>query len=963
MKHLFYRLCHLGLFFLLFPSSAYSQIVPDGTVGTVLTPGALINGDRVDGGATRGRNLFHSFQEFNINTGRSIYFTNPTDVTNIFTRVTGTNPSNINGTLGVLGSANLVFMNPNGIVFSPGASLDVKGSFLGTTASSINFADGSVFSTTTNSPQAAPLLSVSVPVGLGFGSNSGSIKVQGSGHRGTDGTNGFFIPVYPNVVNPQLKLSSGKTLGLISSGITLDGATLSIADGQVFMGSVAGQQIVPLRLVGEEGFTFDYSGIQNFQDIHLNRTAVDVSGKNGGGINIQGRRVSLTEGSELLAHTLGTNGVGQGMVIRASESLELLSTKGLGAISSIMASVQPNASGKGGAITIETPNFTMAYGALFRAELYGRGQSGDVNFRTQNFQMLGTDISGNPEDNGTDFSIGLSGSSASGKGGTLTIESDRVWIANGARLRSDMWGGASGQLGDINIRSKDVEVTGIFNQKPNFFNSWISSTVERNTNGQAGNITIDANNIRLTDSGTIRADIIGFGTGGNVTLRSPDIEISGFNQTVGRMSRVSARVGSNSPNAIGNGGRIFIDTQRLRLKDGGQVAVGNFTRGAAGSLTVKSGELVEITGAYLPKTGRPSSSSLQAIIEQNATATGGTINVVTPQLRVIDGGEITTAVFGSGNAGNISIQAGSIELSGQTTNGLAPSRITAEINPARTDITGTAGSINIQAEKLTVKDSALISVSSQKLGEAGNLQIRAGTLRLDNGGSLRANASSGSEGNITVDADLLLMRRGSEISTNAINNANGGNITLNVAAITMLEDSRITANAPKLQNGNITKGGNININTQGLFQSLDSKITATGNIDGEIKITTPNIKQENALQEQATNFVDTEKVVASSCLNIRNAIQGRFIVSGNGGLPKPPNDNLDLPYQLVPIQAVNALQPETLQKPANTRVWKVGDSIVEAQSLQTINGRFVLANTNQSQNLEQISDLACETNQ
>ncbi|RUT02893.1 hypothetical protein DSM106972_058130 [Dulcicalothrix desertica PCC 7102] len=83
----------------------------------------IINGvlsDKIEGGAQSGNNLFHSFSEFNINTGRGVYFTNPTDVTNIFTRVTGANLSNINGILGVEGNANLFLMNPNGIIFGYG---------------------------------------------------------------------------------------------------------------------------------------------------------------------------------------------------------------------------------------------------------------------------------------------------------------------------------------------------------------------------------------------------------------------------------------------------------------------------------------------------------------------------------------------------------------------------------------------------------------------------------------------------------------------------------------------------------------------------------------------------------------------------------------------------------------------------------------------------------------------------
>ncbi len=90
---------------------AQSQIVPDKTLGTessVVTPNVEINelkSDHIDGGAIRGSNLFHSFQDFNVGEGGGIYFTNPQGIENILGRVTGVNRSEILGRLGVLGNA------------------------------------------------------------------------------------------------------------------------------------------------------------------------------------------------------------------------------------------------------------------------------------------------------------------------------------------------------------------------------------------------------------------------------------------------------------------------------------------------------------------------------------------------------------------------------------------------------------------------------------------------------------------------------------------------------------------------------------------------------------------------------------------------------------------------------------------------------------------------------------------
>ncbi|MDJ0688902.1 MAG: filamentous hemagglutinin N-terminal domain-containing protein [Xenococcaceae cyanobacterium MO_188.B32] len=139
---------------------AMAQIIPDNTLGdenSIVNPRDATS-DSIDGGARRGQNLFHSFQEFNVDAGRGIYFSNPDAVNNIFSRVTGNNVSNILGTLGVDGAANLFLINPNGIIFGEDARLDIQGSFAATTADGIEFDDRGFFSAT--QPEQSSLLTI-----------------------------------------------------------------------------------------------------------------------------------------------------------------------------------------------------------------------------------------------------------------------------------------------------------------------------------------------------------------------------------------------------------------------------------------------------------------------------------------------------------------------------------------------------------------------------------------------------------------------------------------------------------------------------------------------------------------------------------------------------------------------------------------------------------------------------------
>src|SRR2546428_12851762 len=76
-----------------------TPLTPDSTLGTTVTQtGPLYT----IGGGTRpgnGPNLFHSFDRFSVGTSDTASFTGPTGIANIFSRVTGGQRSDIDGTL------------------------------------------------------------------------------------------------------------------------------------------------------------------------------------------------------------------------------------------------------------------------------------------------------------------------------------------------------------------------------------------------------------------------------------------------------------------------------------------------------------------------------------------------------------------------------------------------------------------------------------------------------------------------------------------------------------------------------------------------------------------------------------------------------------------------------------------------------------------------------------------------
>jgi filamentous hemagglutinin family protein len=199
--------------------SVLAQIKPDNTLGQ---ENSVINKvdnvkDLITGGASRGANLFHSFENFNVGTGRSVYFANPGGIENILTRVTGGNASNILGKLGVEGTANLFLINPHGIYFGKDASLDIKGSFIATTADEIQLGESGLFSAT--EPAKSNLLNI----------QPGALFANA-------------IKNHQTKIENQANLITGKDLKFFSSNINSSGV-LSAPHGQIELAATGNIQV------------------------------------------------------------------------------------------------------------------------------------------------------------------------------------------------------------------------------------------------------------------------------------------------------------------------------------------------------------------------------------------------------------------------------------------------------------------------------------------------------------------------------------------------------------------------------------------------------------------------------------------------------------------------------------------------------------------------------------------------
>ncbi|MEH2227253.1 S-layer family protein [Nostoc sp.] len=931
---------------------AYAQITSDTTLPINSNIQKIGNTIKIEGGTTAGNNLFHSFSEFSVPTGSTADFNNSLNIQNIISRVTGKSISNIDGLIRANGTANLFLINPNGIIFGQNARLDIGGSFVASTASSLKFADSFEFSAT--NPQSAPLLSINVPIGLQFEANPGAIQVQGDGQgQLIDNTLGLRVP-------------ANQTLALVGGDVSLEGATLLTGGGRIELGSVAGEGLVNLTF-DNKSFFLGYDAVPNFGNIQLSQQAtVDASGAEGGNIQVQGKRITVTDGSQIATNTLGV-GQGGSLVVHATDVLEVIGISNDGQYRSNL-SVQTQGTGNAGEFRIDTQKLLIQDGAFVDASTYGEGKGGNLFVTADSVQLISNSNDGQYLSNlsvqtqGTgnagelristqklliqDGSFISAGTNAAGKGGNLFVTADSVQligstkdgqylsnlsaeaqgtgnagelhidtsqllIQDGAFVSAGTFGAGNG--GNLFITADSVQVIG--STKLDQYPSDLS--VQTQGTGNAGELHIDTPQLLIQDGAQVSASTFGAGKGGNLFVTADSVQVIGSTKDDLYPSSLSAEAYDT-----GNAGELRINTPQLLIQDGAQVSAGTRAGGKGGNLFVTA-DSVQVIG--ISKDGQyPSNLSVQT----KGTGNAGELRINTQKLLIQDGAQVTASTFGVGNGGNLFITADSVQVIGISKDGQYPSNLTVQAND-----TGNAGELRIDTQKLLIQDGALVSagtigggnggnlfvtadsvqvigssnegqypsnlsVQAKSTGIAGSLFVEANFIGLDNNAEITADTTGGG-GNILLRTPLLLLRDRSSITTNATGaNIPGGNITIDAANGFIIavpqENSDISANSLDF------RGGRVAINAQSIFgmqyrsniQTPQSDITATGaspQFNGTVQINTPDVDPSSGLVQLPADFVDRSGLIAQGCpANKGNS----FTITGRGGLPPLPTQAL-----------------------------------------------------------------------
>ena len=837
-------------------SQVNAQISPDGTLPTKVERSD--NNFEISGGTAKGNNLFHSFQEFSLPLNNTAQFNNSLNIDNIIGRVTGGSVSEINGLIRANGDANLILINPAGINFGADARLDLGGSFLGSTASSLVFADGTVFTATESSN---PLLTISVPVGLQLG-NSGAINVEGRGHSLSLETTVFSHLTRGNVGG--LKVDPGETLALVGNNLTLTGGTITAESGKIELGSVA-QGTVGLNTAN---WTLDYSDVSLFGDIDLNRQSLaDVSGVGSGTIALWGKQISIQDGSAILAQNFGDRLAGN-ISINATESLTLVGTEaseiGSGLYSETIGEVQ------GANIEVATQQLIIEDGASIISTTSSDAPGGNVSLNATESMRFAGFASINPNV----FSVVSVQTFGAGNAGNVTASTKNFTAIDGANM-SSITGSAegTGSGGNINLKaSETVELIGV--NPTTFAPSQI--TAGSGSSGNAGNVTIDTSRLIIRDSARVDASATATGNAGNININATEsIEIAGIFPEAIDPSLITASANILNPALrelfdlpdvpTGDAGSINITTPQLQVSLSAEVTVRNDGTGDAGNLSIVSKTIDLSSGGGINAAvleGRGGAIDLNVTDALNLTDggriisdnfgqfDGGEIRVNSNSLSISDRSYISTTTFGSGKGGNVVLDISeSVNIVGT---GYEQYQQTFQVNALGGSLEpetrstgifigtangGMAGNLQLNTDYFSLREGGIIFSPIFTQGIGGDLEINAEDLEIS-GSAVQISAgsdstSSAAGGNIAIDTERLVLQKGGTIINATFGDATGGDININAAESVLLE------NTPE---------------NSLIFTGIYAK-TITGQGDGgDISLATDRLKIDNALISSNTGI-------------------------------------------------------------------------------------------------------------
>ncbi|MDY6938128.1 MAG: S-layer family protein [Cyanobacteriota bacterium] len=444
----------------------------------------------------------------------------------------------------------------------------------------------------------------------------GNIEIEVEEAIFLTGSNGTSSGIFNRVEKNAIGRGGNINLSASSLSATGGGAITANVEGRGDLGTI----VLDIRDDAVfDGFDRDffYTGIYN----RVEENAVG----NAGTIEVSTGSLSVTNGARI---TAGTDGIGNAGSIRIDADTIVLN--GISAYderfnlwpsSGIFSSVIEHGSGEGGDIQITTGTLQVTNGAVVIANTFNRGNGGSIRVCADRVDLAGVGDNGQPSG-----LITSTEPNSTGKGGEIFVEADRVRVSEGAVISSP---------------TRNSEPGGI--------------------------VTIEARVFEAIDGGQVIATTIGSGNAGDINISASErLVISGGDPVfANRPSSVGGDIVSNegpasgvfvstSAESTGIGGSLRLSTDRLRVREGGEVSVSALGLGGAGNLEVEASSIELNNGRFLAETsaGNFGNIELQASdiqlrnrsrITTNATgsATGGNVEIQTEALAALENSDIS----------------------------------------------------------------------------------------------------------------------------------------------------------------------------------------------------------------------------------------------------------------------------------------------------------------------------------
>ena len=788
-------------------------------------------------GKLAGNNLFHSFERFNIKTGEAAVFSTTTaTLQNVVSRVSGGSASSINGLLQLkpaAGSApGFFFINPAGVTFGAGASVDVPGALHVSTANQLKLVDGTLFRAG-NGPDSS--FSVAAPETFGFLSGAsapirftdrvsvsakpkqainligGDVEVSNSATLRTNGGDMRIAAVGPQTIEIGLDGTLPVTGGIltVANGGRIDGRTnSSYGAGNI----VASADQVVLTNGGKISTTsFLEANAGNIairaRDVAIDGqgqwTAIYTDGPAGvvevtasGAVTLRNRGEIASYGSDL----------GHAGDVRVSAGSLLIDAHPANTTTRIYSESWYGGPGTPGKVQVSVDGLiTLLSGGWISTYTMADGNAGDVSVRASDITMDGKGIGTAIRSDASLDSLGASGNVEVATDGSITL-------LNGGTISANTSSSANG--GNVHVRAAQLTIDDM--------GSSVFTGITAHSGfggGPAGSIDVAVSGpINLLGGGVISSDTYSSGNAGNVAVRAGRLTIDGQadNQFTG--------ITSQSLWGSGHAGRVDVTISgQLGVLNSGAISTTTSTQGNAGAIFIRARDML-IDGRGGDFVTGVSSDSTGVLGDGRA----GDLSVqVSGNLAVLAGGSITSNTFSKGPAGDVDVKAGSVLVDGF---GSMVAAIAAPGSAGQTgNVTVTGG------EAVAVTNKGRLSLQNAATVEApqaivpGLLTVSAPGISLTNGSITTRSTGNVAAGNIQVNFTDRLWLDPSSISTSA-NEGNGGSIRIQGGKLMVLDNSQITTSVlgASGNGGDIGVKSDVLVMNTGFIQANTAALAASG---------------------------------------------------------------------------------------------------------------------------------------